>query len=575
LRDIMAKGGWTSDNPYFAQAAAAPPPAAAPAPAGPMAFDPLGFLSSLEQGQRVRVNAAGETLDFVPYKAEGAPDFGAKDSGYSEISAGSGIYAKPSGQQGGLEVYVPQDRAKDLGKGLVGAPSPGSQALAAALGAGAEAPAASGQEAGATPGAGPAADIAPVAPAQGQAFTGSRWAVQGENPYVPGIGNSMVNSPVVPTGDSTPTPGTGSFKKGGTVPATGTYRLHRGEVVVPAARADEVPEDIGRRGPVLAHHEESETTQDADGRWINVYGRNIKGKAGQPLPTRYPYEKESYDTVVEAETAARRRSQDEGKAGRTNAAPGPWYVNLTEGTPTQEVDDPTDPKVRRLAFGPADVREALENGEAPILIHRNVLNAPPSVLFNALRAAERRQNTDAKFSPAMVAMNAGAEASGDWATAAPGPAPRRFPGDRGRGADVPLENAARDDMGGQDTGNAIRQLRPRRELPPMPRDPGLRPRYPMSTSITPAFGQVGGRESMPTLTALDIGNLLGKVGLGGPRVPPLAGPDLPTQPQGSITPRQGSYDEMLRRLDEGSAQPSTLEESVRFQRRHLAPDLAR
>ena len=59
-------------------------------------------------------------------------------------------------------------------------------------------------------------------------------------------------------------------------------------------------------------HEESESEQDAQGRWINVYGRGTP-KAGQPLPRRYDFERDSYDTVEEAVAAAARRSDEEGR----------------------------------------------------------------------------------------------------------------------------------------------------------------------------------------------------------------------------------------------------------------------
>ncbi len=59
-------------------------------------------------------------------------------------------------------------------------------------------------------------------------------------------------------------------------------------------------------------HEQSETTQTPDGRWVNVYGRKTP-TAGQPLPLRYPYESESYPTVGTASAAAARRSRDEGR----------------------------------------------------------------------------------------------------------------------------------------------------------------------------------------------------------------------------------------------------------------------
>lgn len=63
---------------------------------------------------------------------------------------------------------------------------------------------------------------------------------------------------------------------------------------------------LGREPTLLAHHEESETVQNAAGKWINVYGRNIKGKAGQQLPGT-----PEYDTVDAAVTDAKKRSRDE------------------------------------------------------------------------------------------------------------------------------------------------------------------------------------------------------------------------------------------------------------------------
>lgn len=51
-----------------------------------------------------------------------------------------------------------------------------------------------------------------------------------------------------------------------------------------------------------AHHEQSETVQRPDGKWVNVYGRGLP-QAGQPLPGTGVYE-----TVEEAVRAARTRS---------------------------------------------------------------------------------------------------------------------------------------------------------------------------------------------------------------------------------------------------------------------------
>jgi hypothetical protein len=56
-------------------------------------------------------------------------------------------------------------------------------------------------------------------------------------------------------------------------------------------------------------HEQSETIQDNNGRWINVYGSGLLN-SGQVLPIRYPhFERDWYDTQQEAEQAAMMRSQ--------------------------------------------------------------------------------------------------------------------------------------------------------------------------------------------------------------------------------------------------------------------------
>ena len=54
-------------------------------------------------------------------------------------------------------------------------------------------------------------------------------------------------------------------------------------------------------------HEQSETVQAPDGRWINVYGRGTQ-KAGQPLPGL-----PTYGTVDEAVAAAKARSSAAGR----------------------------------------------------------------------------------------------------------------------------------------------------------------------------------------------------------------------------------------------------------------------
>ena len=71
-------------------------------------------------------------------------------------------------------------------------------------------------------------------------------------------------------------------------------------------------------------HEQSETVQDKLGRWINVFGSKTPS-AGKPLPKKYEFERESYETVEAAVAAAKRRSEAEGKThkkrGRTMLSP--------------------------------------------------------------------------------------------------------------------------------------------------------------------------------------------------------------------------------------------------------------
>ena len=53
-------------------------------------------------------------------------------------------------------------------------------------------------------------------------------------------------------------------------------------------------------------HEQSETVE-RDGRYYNVYGRDVPGKAGQPLPRLHPWEQASYATEQDAVQAAPER----------------------------------------------------------------------------------------------------------------------------------------------------------------------------------------------------------------------------------------------------------------------------
>ena len=54
-------------------------------------------------------------------------------------------------------------------------------------------------------------------------------------------------------------------------------------------------------------HEQTETIQRPNGKWINVYGLRTS-TAGRPTPPKFPYERAEYDTLLEAVEAAKRRS---------------------------------------------------------------------------------------------------------------------------------------------------------------------------------------------------------------------------------------------------------------------------
>jgi hypothetical protein len=66
-------------------------------------------------------------------------------------------------------------------------------------------------------------------------------------------------------------------------------------------------------------HEQSETIQRPDGRWVNVYGAKT-ATPGKPLPPIYDFEQASYDTVAEAVAAAKKRSAEESKQEREEEA---------------------------------------------------------------------------------------------------------------------------------------------------------------------------------------------------------------------------------------------------------------
>jgi hypothetical protein len=56
-------------------------------------------------------------------------------------------------------------------------------------------------------------------------------------------------------------------------------------------------------GMLPVHHEQSETVQRRDGKWINIYGKKTP-QAGEQLPGT-----QEYDTVEEAVNAAKERSR--------------------------------------------------------------------------------------------------------------------------------------------------------------------------------------------------------------------------------------------------------------------------
>jgi len=472
---------------------------AAATQAGPTAFDPLGFLSALQGGQRVNIQAGPETLTFIPYKPDQAATYQAKDSGYQQLS--EGYYVKPSGQQA-LEVYVPQDTTPEaLGKALSGSQNASQQALTAAL---AVQPAPAGQEAGATPGAGPAADIAPTpVPAGTQSSTPQGSAA------------------AIPTGDSTPVPGSGGFQKGGVVPETGRYLVHKGEVVIPADKADTEAEsqrfleDMRSKGELRLEGDRTlQMPRMSPGRLDRGFGPGPDG-GSQP--------------------------DDEAKAG-----PKKWYVNMREGTPTQDLDG-TDPSVRRLAFTMEDVQDALDNGEAPIMVGKGILTAPPSLQFRMLQKAQDTQNKDPMKAPGIVAMAARMKQAQAQPTPEGDTLPfsgmgdqvlrgrvqqPRFPGDKGRGADQRLE-----DLPGRDDSQPMGSRLPMRTVP-----------------------MGGTSDRMPTI-----------------RFAPSPGNPFMTGPARPMTVAQNiGQDQLLRDLDTGVARPGTLREAIGTQKRYLTPqDLMR
>jgi len=83
-------------------------------------------------------------------------------------------------------------------------------------------------------------------------------------------------------------------------------------------------------------HERSETIQNKNGKWVNVYGKGLL-KQGKVLPILYPwFEQEEYDTEKQAVAAAKQRSdlykEDE--------------PEKPVGTRTKPVDDDAPKKMR-------------------------------------------------------------------------------------------------------------------------------------------------------------------------------------------------------------------------------------
>jgi hypothetical protein len=552
LRGIYEKyaPGSTSVNPFFAQGAGQP--------SSSMSFDPLGFLSALEQGQSMRIQAptvgggAGSSMTFIPYKPSDSSRFMAQGSGYTEVAPGTGVFARTS--DAGDEIYVPQDRTAELGKALSG-----SSGLGSTVATGLAVP--SGQEG------------LPVAPDSGDVSP---------EPVAAGTDTGTTVSPAVGS-NATPTPTTqgpiaGSMKAGGMVPKTGTYRLHEGEAVVPADEVDQYLKDIdsgktkpgtlrdvireqrnrmgpGKRsdagGPMVAHHEQSETTKDSrSGKWKNVYGKETS-VPGRKIPGTSDHDSmesavdeakdRSRNTPADAEDPLRIQRQHERSAGDEPVSERPadrWYVHMKEGIPTQDIEDPTHPSVRRLAFTKEDVQDALDAGESPIMVGRGILKAPPSLMMNVLQKANMSQMKNPDRHPGMVATKARAKM---LAQAQP-----RFPGDRGPGADVPLDSVGRHDV--------TRDRLPFLDVQPGDPPPGGGKREMMDM---PGFPVPGTQDPMPMIPnnpqPMPM-RTFNNTGFG--RALAQAQP-----PQGSM----GSLDQMLQGIDKGTIAPSTLGGAIRTQ----------
>jgi len=186
-----------------------------------------------------------------------------------------------------------------------------------------------------------------------------------------GQSNIPATSPLAPPPEEQPNP-IGIMDRGGVVPRTGLYQMQAGERVIPNPPRQ-----------MLAKHEQSETVQTPDGRWINVYGKNTP-QAGQPLP----YEGNSYDTVEEAVEAAERRSEEEGRPAYPD---GRYYLDPKRGVPFPESSNSEPGRAWRLVFDPDELHDAWTNRAkdgAPLLVPPSILTRRdwPSVVERARRS---------------------------------------------------------------------------------------------------------------------------------------------------------------------------------------------
>ena len=371
------------------------------APAG-VTVDSPEFISLLQAAERER--ATREAADQAPKPAVPFPQDLVNPAAIEspgETSAGpesSGPAASLGGRSGGLTGSTLGNLAITSALGLTGIPGLGftvgfgatMDAIADALGIGltpteaidiatasvqgtAEAsPQYSGRTAGAGqtpnvgPGTGPGTD--PTSPstenagiAAGQGGSASAGASAGA-----GTGTGDASGPG-PGGEA---PHTGGYIAGDLAgPAKEVLaKLREGEYVVPPGQLAEQmraatpgltkPGTIltGESTPIrLAHHEESETIQRPDGSWINIYGRKTP-QAGQPLPKKYEFERDSYSSVEEAVDAAKRRSEEE---GRHEPVPdGSWYLDPKQGVPFRAATNPEPDRAWRLAFNAEQLHDA-------------------------------------------------------------------------------------------------------------------------------------------------------------------------------------------------------------------------